>query len=138
MAVSRGVAQEFTLLAADASALKAFRLVCVDSDGAAALPDASDDDDCLKTVGVTTDAPGVSDYTPIAGFGDGTRKVTVAASQTVATGDDLYMTGTAGCVQTGSSGWLVGVALEGAVSGASELAIIEAVLNKPMSVSAGT
>jgi hypothetical protein len=48
------------------------------------------------------------------------------------------MTGTVGCVKNDTDGWLVGVAREAAESGASELAIIEAVLWKPISVAAGT
>jgi hypothetical protein len=137
MAGAIGVSGEFSLTTA-ATAPVAFRLVMIDTDGYAAYPDATDDDDALVTVGVTTDNENQSGLIPVAGFGDGTRKVTIAASQTVAIGDQLYMTGTVGCVQTDTDGWLVGVAREAATSGASELAIIEAVLWKPISVAAGT
>jgi len=138
MATTTGISGEFTLLADNTSTCVAYRLVAINSDGEAVFPDASSDDDCLETIGTTTDNPNAAGYVPVAGFGDGTRKVTVAASQTVAVGDQLYMTGTAGCVVTGSSGWFVGIARDGATSGASELAIIEAILHKPMYVSAGT
>ena len=138
MATTVGIQGQFTLLADDPDTMVANRFVRIDSSGEAVFPDASDDDESLDVIGVTTDNPSAAGYVPVAGFGDGTRKVTVAASQTVAIGNKLYLTGTAGCVITGEEGAYVGIALEAATSGASELAIIEAVLNKPMLLTAGT
>jgi hypothetical protein len=138
MATATGISGEFTLKAAGTTTPVAFRLVKIDSSGYSAYPNASVDDDVLATVGFTTDNPGVDAYQPVAGFGNGTRKVTIAASQTVAKGNLLYCTGTTGCVQTGTDGWCVGVAREAATSGASDLAIIEAVVRQPMYIAAAT
>jgi hypothetical protein len=139
MAGAIGVISQISMTAAGTTTPVAFRLVSIDSSGYAAYPNASSDDDALATFGVTTDNPGVDALVPVAGLNTaGTRKVTIAASQTVAIGDPLYMVGTVGCVQTGLSGWLVGYAREAATSAAGDLAIIEAITFKPISVSAGT
>jgi hypothetical protein len=138
MAGSIGISGEFTLQAAGTTTPVAFRLVKIDTSGYSAYPNAGTDDDVLATVGFTTDNPGVDALQPVAGFGNGTRKVTIAASQTVAIGDLLYCTGTVGCLQTDTDGWCVGVAREAATSTGSEFAIIEAVVWKPIYIAAGT
>lgn len=129
----------FTLTSSSSSTIDdPFRLVFVNSDGEADYPDASSDAEVLAIVGVTEDAITDAGDLSIRGFDGGVHKIAVAASQTVAAGDDLYITGTAGCVITGSSGWLVGTALTGGTSGASELAVISAVLRPPVEIAAGT
>ncbi len=138
MATATGISGQFTAQAYGTTSPVAFRLVKLDTSGYSKYPNASVDDDILATVGFTTDNPGVDALQPIAGFGNGTRKVTIAASQTVAIGDLLYCTGTTGCVQGGTDGWCVGVAREAATSGASDLAIIEAVVWKPIYIAAAT
>lgn len=138
MATSTGISGEFTLKAVGTTTPVAFRLVKIDASGYSAYPNAATDDDILATVGFTTDNPGVDAYQPVAGFGDGTRKVTIAASQTVAIGDLLYCIGTVGCVQNDTDGWCIGVAREAATSTGTEFAIIEAVVWKPQYVAAAT
>jgi hypothetical protein len=138
MAGAIGISGEFSLQAVGTTTPVAFRLVKIDTSGYSAYPNASVDDDVLATVGFTTDNPGVDALQPVAGFGNGTRKVTIAASQTVAKGDLLFCVGTVGCVQNDTDGWCVGVAREAAVSEASNLAIIEAVVWKPIYIAAAT
>jgi hypothetical protein len=138
MAGAIGISGEFSLQAVGTTTPVAFRLVKIDTSGYSAYPNASVDDDVLATVGFTTDNPGVDALQPVAGFGNGTRKVTIAASQTVAKGDLLFCVGTVGCVQNDTDGWCVGVAREAATSAASDLAIIEAVVWKPIYIAAAT
>lgn len=129
----------FTLTSSASSTIDdPFRFIFVNSDGQADYPNASTDAEVLAIVGVTEDAITDAGDLPVRGFDGGVHKVAVEASQVVAAGDDLYLTGTAGCVQTGSTGWLVGTALTGATSGASELAVISAVLHFPVEIISGT
>lgn len=128
----------FTLPADDATTMKDFRLVMVDASGQAAFPDATDLVDVTKTIGTTNDQVDANGDIAIRGFDGAVSKITVAASQAVAVGDDLFMVGTAGCVQTGASGYFVGTALTAGTSGASELAVISAVLRAPIAIAAET
>lgn len=128
----------FTLPADDASTMKDYRLVMVDSNGCAAYPDATDLADVTKTVGTTNEQVDANGDIAVRGFDGGVSKITVAANQTVVPGDYLFMAGTVGCVQTGSEGYFVGTALTGGVSGASELAVISAVLRAPSGDAAET
>lgn len=128
----------FSMDVADTDTMKPYRFVYVNSDGDVDLPDATDDAEVLAIVGTT-----VTQVTPggdiaVRPIGGGVAQVTVAASETVTKGDDLELTGTTGCVKNGTSGWLVGTALETATSGASELAVISAVLRNPYNVASGT
>ncbi len=123
---------------ANTTTMKKYRFVYLNSDGQVDLPDATSDSEVLAIIG-TTD----SEVTPggdilVRPIGGGEALVTVAANQTVTKGDPIQLTGTAGCVITGATGWYVGVAGETATSGASELAIIKATLRNPYNVASGT
>lgn len=128
----------FTLPADDATTMLDYRLVMVNASGQAAYPDATDLVDVTKTVGVTNEQVDANGDIAVRGFDGGVSKITVAANQTVVAGDDLFMVGTVGCVQTGASGYFVGTALTAGTSGASELAVISAVLRAPIAIAAET
>jgi hypothetical protein len=127
---------KFTLTAA-ASTVVADRLVYIDAAGKAALPNAATEAHVLALVGVVDARTAAGDVT-VRGFDGGAARVAVAASQTVVAGNPLYLNSTTGTVATGASGWLVGTAVTGGVSGAQELAKITAILHKPILVTAET
>lgn len=129
---------DFSMDVANTTTMKAYRFVYVNSSGQVDLPDATTDAEVLAVVGTTTTQVTSGGDVVVRPIGGGVAQVTVAASETVTKGDDLELTGTVGCVKNGTSGWLVGTALETATSGASELAVISAVLRNPYNVASGT
>ncbi|HQN47181.1 MAG TPA: hypothetical protein PK034_09005 [Rugosibacter sp.] len=128
----------FSMGVADTATMKNNRFVYVNSDGNVDLPDATDDAEVLAIVGTTVTQVTPAGDVAVRPIGGGKTQVTVAASETVAPGDKLVLTGNAGCVKTGNTGWVVGIACDGATSGASEPAVISAVLRNPYSVASGT
>lgn len=128
----------FSMDVADTDTMEAYRFVYVDSNGDVDLPDATEDAEVLAIVGTTASQATPAGDIAVRPIGYGVAQVTVAASETVSAGDDLELTGTVGCVKNGSTGWLVGTALEGATSDESELAVISAVLRNPYNVASGT
>ena len=121
----------FSMDCADSDTMKAYRLVYVDSSGDVDLPAAGTDAEVLAIIGTTVDAPTEAGDVTVRPIGGGVAKVAVAASQTVADGNDLYLNTAAddGTVITGTSGWLVGTCVSPATvtSGASELAVVSCV-----------